>query len=114
MSQTTRDSADSLTPMPPSNLVLIGSNGCGGKHYIFAGSIHFGGWHGADLEAGDSITDAGGKGITVYVHACIECGKLFLRTLITLVPISCDSCDAKNYLRRSLLGQWFEDFEDHT
>jgi len=43
----------------------------------------------------DQITDNEGKGRTVYVHRCAQCGKLFARTMMALVPVRCGRCSER-------------------
>lgn len=44
------------------------------------------------MRAHDQIVDNGGEGRTVYVHRCSQCGRLFTRNTMALVPMFCGQC----------------------
>lgn len=44
------------------------------------------------MRAHDQIIDNGGDGRVVYVHRCAQCGRLFARNTVALVPALCGKC----------------------
>lgn len=58
---------------------------------------------GQQLQAGDTITDRDGKGVTLHVNACYVCGKLMLGYTMIIVPITCDHCKGIDDDIRTLL-----------
>lgn len=80
------------------NLTVTGSTDAGKTSYSTPSPIEMMALTAEDtakLEAGDAITDRFGKGRTVYVNRCADCGKVLLTPAIILVPIFCSECAMK-------------------
>lgn len=63
-----------------------------GTRYALDGVIPFVGVDLVPLRHGDSIRDNGGRGMTVYVNVCCDCGGKYLAGTVIFVPNECREC----------------------
>lgn len=73
--------------------------GAYGTRYAFKGAFPFNAPDFSNLKWGDSIRDSDGRGMTMSVNVCCECGGKYLASTIILVPNRGPCCDRKGGAR---------------